>query len=54
MEKHEITTPDVILIVPMELRQVTSIVMARVIPNIRVIAREEIAAEYTTEIIDRV
>lgn len=52
MENSEIYTP--VLIVPMHIRNITSIVMSRLMTNIRVIAREEIADEYKVEIIDRV
>ena len=54
LEKHEISSQEIILIVPMEIRHIISLVMSRIMYNIRVIAREEIAEEYTTEIIDRV
>lgn len=54
LEKHEISTPEVVLIVPMGIRHIASLVLSRVMYNLRVIAREEVADEFSTEIVDRV
>ena len=42
---------EIILIVPMEVRQLISIVLSQIIPNVKIIAKEEIAPEYNLEII---
>jgi flagellar biosynthesis component FlhA len=54
LEKLKITGTDIVLVVPMELRQVMSVVVAQLIPNAKVVAREEIACGYNLEIIERV
>ena len=54
LDKFSINTEEIILVVPMEIRQVAYVVLSQMIPNIKVVAREEIAYGYNLEIIDRV
>ena len=54
IDKHNINADEIVVIVPMEIRQVTSVVLSRLMPSVKVVAREEIANGYTTEIYDRV
>lgn len=54
VEKFSINTDEIIVLVPMEIRQVTSVVLSQLMPNVKVVAREEIACGYNLEIIDRV
>ena len=54
VDKFSVNADEIIVIVPMELRNVTSVVLSQLIPNVKVVAREEIACGYTLEIIDRV
>lgn len=54
MDKFSISSDEIIVVVPMELRQVTSVVLSQLVPNVKVVARQEIANGYNLEIIDRV
>ena len=54
LDKFSLNFDEIVVIVPMEIRQVTSVVLAQMIPNVKVVAREEIAGGYNLEIIDRV
>ena len=54
VEKFKMNADELVVIVPMDLRQVTSVVLSQLMPNIKVVAKEEIACGYSLEIIDRV
>ncbi len=54
VDKFSINSEEIILLVPIELRQVISIIFSQLMPNIKVVAKEEISAGYTMEIVDRV
>ena len=54
LDKFKINTDEVIVVVPMGIRQVTSVVLSQLMPNVKVVAKEEIACGYNTEVIDRV
>lgn len=54
IDKHNINADEIVVIVPMEIRQVTSVVLSQLMPSVKVVAKEEIANGYTTEIYDRV
>ena len=41
---------DIVLVVPIEIRQLTNIVLSPIMPNIKVIAKEEITSEFTIEV----
>ena len=49
-----INADEIVVIVPMEIRQVTSAVLSQLMPSVKVVAREEIANGYTLEIYDKV
>ncbi len=51
MEENEIGRQEAVLIVPMEIRQITSVILSQLMTNAKVIAREEITPEYDVEII---
>lgn len=54
IDKFSLNPSEIVVIVPMEIRQVTGVVLSQFIPNVKVVAREEIAGGYNLEIIDRV
>lgn len=54
LDKFKINTDEVIVVVPMGIRQVTSVVLSQLMPNVKVVAKEEIACGYNIEVIDRV
>lgn len=54
VKKYQIDTNDLILIAPYEIRYIISLVLMQFIPNIRVIAREELLYDYPLEIIETV
>lgn len=54
IDKFPVTSDDIVIIVPIELRQITSVVLSQLMPNIKVVAKEEIAGGYNLEVIDRV
>lgn len=54
IDKLKINADEIIVIVPMEIRQVTSVVLSQLMPSVKVVAKEEIAAGYSVEIFDRV
>jgi len=54
IDKLKINADEIIVIVPMEIRQVTSVVLSQLMPSVKVVAREEIAAGYSVEIFDKV
>lgn len=53
-EAQNIDQSELVLIVPMEIRQITSVILSQVMTIIKVVAREEIAGGYNIEIISRV
>ena len=54
IDKNNINADEIVVIVPMEIRQVTSVVLSQMMPSVKVVAREEIANGYTLEIYDKV
>ena len=54
IDKFSLNLDEIIVIVPMGIRQVTSVVLSQLMPNVKVVAKEEISSGYTVEIIDRV
>ena len=50
-EKAEIPPENIVLVVPMEIRQVTAFVLSQLMTTIKVIAREEIAGGYMVEVV---
>lgn len=48
--KYQPDIEDIVVIVPMEIRQLTNIILSQLIPNVRIIAKEEITHEFTIEI----
>ena len=54
IDKNNINADEIVVIVPMEIRQVTSAVLSQLMPSVKVVAREEIANGYTLEIYDKV
>lgn len=54
IERLSVNLDEVIVVVPMEIRQVTSVVLTQLMPNIKVVAREEIANGYNLEILEQV
>ncbi len=52
LKKHNNETKDVILIAPMNIRQLMYLLISKFIPNIKVVSKEEILFEYQLEIID--
>ncbi len=54
VEKQALDMNEIVVVVPMEIRQVMSVVLSQLIPNVKVIAREEIACGYNLEILDKV
>lgn len=54
IDKNNINADEIVVIVPMEIRQVTSVVLSQLMPSVKVVAKEEIANGYTLEIYDRV
>ena len=54
IDKHKINADEIVVIVPMEIRQLTSVVLSQLMPSVKVVAKEEIASGYATEIFDRV
>lgn len=54
IKKYMPELKDIILIAPLSLRHVVSLVLSQFIPNIKVVAKEEILFEYPLEIIDYV
>ena len=54
IDKLKINADEIVVIVPMEIRQVVSVVLSQHMPSVKVVAKEEIAGGYTTEIYDRV
>ena len=53
-EKAGILPENIVLIVPMEIRQITAFVLAQLMTTVKVIAREEIAGGYPVEILAEV
>ncbi len=56
-EKAEKNTPDdkeIILIAPMKLRHIIYLILSQMVPNLRVLAREELLFEYPLKIIDTI
>ncbi len=56
-EKTEKYTPDskeIILIAPIKIRHIIYLVLSRIMPNLRVVAREELLFEYPLQIISKV
>ncbi len=51
-EKYSSDTKEIILIAPMEIRHIIYLVLSQMMPNIRVIAREELILEYPLQIVD--
>lgn len=54
IDKQGIDLNEIVVVVPIEIRQVMSVVLSQLIPNVKVVAREEIASGYNLEILDRV
>ena len=54
IDKLKINADEIVIIVPMEIRQVVSVVLSQHMPSIKVVAKEEIACGYSIEIFDRV
>lgn len=54
VDKFGINSDEIVVIVPIELRQITSVVLSQLMPNVKVVAKEEISGGYNLEIIDRV
>ncbi len=54
VKKNQLESHDIILVAPYEIRYIISLVLMQFIPNIRVIAREEILFDYPLEIIETV
>ena len=54
VEKFSMNADEICVVVPMDIRQVTSVVLSQLMPNVKVVAKEEIACGYSLEIIDRV
>lgn len=54
IDKLKINADEIIVIVPIEIRQVTSVVLSQLMPSVKVVAKEEIANGYSIEIYDRV
>ena len=54
IDKLKINADEIVVIVPMEIRQVTSVVLSQLMPSVKVVAKEEIANGYNIEIYDRV
>ncbi len=54
IDKHGITAPNVVLIVPENIRYITNMLFERVMHNARVITRAEVADEFFAQIIDKV
>ena len=54
IDKNNINADEIVVIVPMEIRQVASVVLSQLMPSVKVVAREEIANGYTIVIYDKV
>lgn len=54
IDKNKINADEIIVIVPMEIRQVVSVVLSKHMPSVKVVAKEEIADGYTLEIYAKV
>lgn len=54
IDRLKLNADEIVVIVPMEIRQVTSVVLSQLMPSVKVVAREEISNGYTTEIFERV
>lgn len=50
----KINADEIVVIVPMEIRQVTSVVLSQLMPSVKVVAKEEISNGYSLEIYNRV
>lgn len=50
-EELEIPRDKIVLMAPLEVRHMVAMIMLQLIPNLRVIAEEEISADYATEIL---
>ncbi len=53
-EKIKDETKEIILIAPMEVRHIIFLILSQLLPNIRVMAREELLYEYPLQIIDTI
>ena len=54
IDKLKINADEIVIIVPMDIRQVVSVVLSQHMPSVKVVAKEEIACGYSIEIFDRV
>ena len=52
--KYDIDAYHVVLIVPFGIRYILNVLISPFVPNIKVVAKEEISDEYTLEIIDKI
>ncbi len=53
-EKHTPDAKEIILVAPMRLRHIIYLILSQMIPNIKVVAREELLFEYPLKIIDTI
>lgn len=54
IDNLKINADEIVVIVPMEIRQVTSVVLSQLMPSVKVVAKEEISNGYSLEIYNRV
>lgn len=54
IDELKINADQIVVIVPMEIRHITSVVLSQLVPSIKVVAKEEIANGYTMEIYAKV
>ncbi len=53
-KKYSIDSKNTVLIVPYRIRYVLSILLGQFLPNIKIIAKEEISSEYTLELLEQI
>lgn len=54
IERLSLDLDEIVVIVPIEIRQIVSVILSQLIPNVKVVAKEEIANGYSLEVFDRV
>lgn len=54
IERLSLDLDEIVVIVPIEIRQIVSVIFSQLIPNVKVVAKEEIANGYSLEVFDRV
>ena len=53
-KKNQVDADNIIILAPIEVRHIAFMILSQFIPNIKIIAREEISNEYTIEILDEI